>query len=138
MLYIISILAGVLGALVSWAAAAMIAASTGFVVLGLKTLMVVRLPAEVAISKGATLFLVASSPTRWTLVCSMYVPFFVARIYAELLRRQGKKREALEWLRGIYPGLPKRGSGAPEWMVEAASAEVVEARIKELERELGE
>jgi len=33
-------------------------------------------------------------------------PYYAARIYAELLEKQGRTREALDWLRQILPGLP--------------------------------
>ncbi|MDB6170465.1 MAG: hypothetical protein JWM88_3329 [Verrucomicrobia bacterium] len=56
-------------------------------------------------------------------------PFFAARVYAELLRRLGRKREALEWLVQLHPRLP---ANEP-----AADAEVVLARIRALEEELG-
>src|SRR6478736_5264644 len=52
-------------------------------------------------------------------------PYFVARIYAELLRDLGRPDEALAWLRQILPGLP---TGDP-----AAARAVVEQRIKALE-----
>lgn len=55
-------------------------------------------------------------------------PPCAARIYAELLRRQGRRAEAYAWLRRLHPTLPP---GDPE-----AMAEVVLARIRELETEL--
>ena len=56
-------------------------------------------------------------------------PHYAARVYAELLRRQGRPAEAYAWLRRIHPALPP---GDPEAMPEA-----VLARIRELETELG-
>ena len=56
-------------------------------------------------------------------------PFYVARLYAELLRRQGRTAEALAWLVRLHPTLPANDEGA--------AREVVLARIRELERELG-
>ncbi|HTO02050.1 MAG TPA: hypothetical protein VL069_00040, partial [Opitutus sp.] len=55
-------------------------------------------------------------------------PYFSARIYAELLRRLGRKEEALAWLVELYPRLPVH--------VEAAAADVVLGRIHQLEDEL--
>lgn len=56
-------------------------------------------------------------------------PFYAARIHAELLRRLGRKQEALAWLKQLYPTLPP--------LEEAAAAPLVHSRIVELERELG-
>lgn len=56
-------------------------------------------------------------------------PFYAARMHAELLRRAGRKAEALAWLVELHPTLPRDDEGARE--------EVVLARIRELERELG-
>lgn len=56
-------------------------------------------------------------------------PYYTARLRAEVLRRAGRKREALEWLVQLHPGLPPGDSGA--------AADVVLERIRELERELG-
>ncbi|MBL9201947.1 MAG: hypothetical protein JNL39_15660 [Opitutaceae bacterium] len=56
-------------------------------------------------------------------------PYFTARLHAELLRRAGKKREALDWLMKLHPTLPADD--------EAAAAPVVLTRIRELEKELG-
>ncbi|HVU24260.1 MAG TPA: hypothetical protein VHE13_09060 [Opitutus sp.] len=56
-------------------------------------------------------------------------PYFCARLHAELLRRLGRKTEALAWLARLHPRLPPDD--------EAAEANVVLARIRELERELG-
>ncbi len=55
-------------------------------------------------------------------------PPCAARVYAELLRRQGRPTEAYAWLRRLHPTLPP---GDPE-----AMSEVVLARILELETEL--
>ena len=55
-------------------------------------------------------------------------PYYPARLHAELLRRLGRKAEALAWLVQLYPRLPKQ--------VEAAAAGLVLARIRILEAEL--
>lgn len=52
-------------------------------------------------------------------------PYYAARIHAELLRRLGRPQAALDWLRGILPGLPPDDP--------AARREVVVERIKGLE-----
>ena len=56
-------------------------------------------------------------------------PYYAARLHAELLRRLGRKAEALAWLVKLHPQLPAGD--------EAAGADLVLARIRELERELG-
>ena len=56
-------------------------------------------------------------------------PFFAARLHAELLRRMGAKDAALAWLVNLHPRLPAGD--------EAAGAELVLARIRALELELG-
>ncbi len=56
-------------------------------------------------------------------------PYFAARIHAELLRRLGRKEEALAFLTHLLPTLPARD--------DAAAVEVVRARIAALRRELG-
>lgn len=56
-------------------------------------------------------------------------PYYAGRLYAELLRRIGHKAEAYAWLRKLHPLLPEND--------EAAGAEIVLGRIRELERELG-
>lgn len=56
-------------------------------------------------------------------------PYFVARLHAEVLRRAGRKAEALAWLVRLHPTLPAGDDGA--------AADVVLSRIRELERELG-
>ena len=56
-------------------------------------------------------------------------PYYAARLYAEVLRRLGRKAEALAWLVKLHPTLP-RGD-------ERAGEELVLARIRDLERELG-
>ncbi len=56
-------------------------------------------------------------------------PYFAARLHAELLRRLGRKAAALAWLARLHPTLPARD--------EAAGADLVLARIRALERELG-
>lgn len=56
-------------------------------------------------------------------------PHYVARLHAEVLRRAGRKAEALDWLVRLHPGLPAGNPGA--------AADVVLGRIRELERDLG-
>lgn len=56
-------------------------------------------------------------------------PYYAARLHAEMLRRGGRPREALEWLKKLHPTLPAED--------EAAAADVVLGRMRELERELG-
>jgi tetratricopeptide (TPR) repeat protein len=56
-------------------------------------------------------------------------PYYAARLHAEMLRRAGRKAEALAWLERLYPELPRDD--------ESAAAPVVLARIRELEQELG-
>ena len=56
-------------------------------------------------------------------------PYYAARLHAELLRRNGHPAEALAWLVQLHPSLPPGD--------EAAAAEVVLDRIRELERQLG-
>jgi hypothetical protein len=56
-------------------------------------------------------------------------PFFAARLHGELLRRMGRKAEALAWLKELHPKLPPGD--------DAAAADVVLGRIRDLERELG-
>lgn len=56
-------------------------------------------------------------------------PYYAARLHAELLRREGRKAEALAWLVRLHPRLPPGD--------EAAAADVVLGRIRDLERELG-
>lgn len=55
-------------------------------------------------------------------------PYYVARLYAEMLRRTGRKAEALAWLVRLHPTLPASD--------EAAGAAIVLGRIRDLEREL--
>ncbi len=55
-------------------------------------------------------------------------PHCAARIYAELLRRQGRNAEALAWLRRLHPTLSDRDPDA--------MGAIVLARIRELERTL--
>lgn len=55
-------------------------------------------------------------------------PYHAGRVYAELLRRLGRRAEALDWLKAWHPHLPRN--------LEAAAAEVVLARIRLLESEL--
>ena len=56
-------------------------------------------------------------------------PYYVARLRAEVLRRAGRRSEALEWLVRLHPMLPAADEGA--------AADVVLGRIRDLERELG-
>jgi hypothetical protein len=58
-----------------------------------------------------------------------HAPYFAARLHAEMLRRLGRNAEALAWLEQLHPQLP-RGN-------EAAGADVVLARIRALEAQLG-
>jgi len=60
---------------------------------------------------------------------SPHAPYYAARLHAEMLRRAGRKAEALAWLIQLHPTLPRDN--------EAAAADVVLGRIRELERELG-
>ena len=55
-------------------------------------------------------------------------PYYAARIYAELLRRLDRNAEAYEFLKKLYPTLPKND--------DMAQAPVVLGRIRELEDEL--
>jgi hypothetical protein len=57
-------------------------------------------------------------------------PFYAARVYAELLRRQGRERAAYDWLVALHPKLP------PERENPYAMADTVLARIRELEERL--
>lgn len=75
-------------------------------------------------------------------------PYFAARVGAELLRREGRAREARAWLIAVLPTLPREtlppegvlaGSATDRrWRraVEEARAEEVEARIHALSREI--
>lgn len=54
-------------------------------------------------------------------------PLYAGRLHGELLRRMGRKAEALAWLRQFYPTLPQGDDGTS----------LVAERIKDLERELG-
>ena len=56
-------------------------------------------------------------------------PYHAGRVHAELLRRLGRHAEALDWLKSWHPQLPKN--------VTAAAADLVLARIRTLESELG-
>ena len=55
-------------------------------------------------------------------------PFYAARIYAELLKRLGRPREAYVWLCQLHPTLPPREK--------AAEAPIVLCRIRDLEKTL--
>jgi hypothetical protein len=55
-------------------------------------------------------------------------PYYAGRIYGELLRRMGRKREAYNWLCRLHPKLPVDDR--------EAMPEVVMSRIRELERDL--
>jgi hypothetical protein len=67
-------------------------------------------------------------------------PYYVARIYGELLRRQGRNAEAYAWLKQLYPTLPRIIEGATTQPsaqeLEMGMAPVVLERIRELEKEL--
>lgn len=56
-------------------------------------------------------------------------PFYAARLYGELLRKLGRPRDAYAWLTQLHPTLPAND--------EAAAADIVLERIRELERVLG-
>lgn len=56
-------------------------------------------------------------------------PYYAARLHAEMLRRIGRKAEALIWLVRLHPQLPPTE--------ESAGADLVLTRIRGLERELG-
>lgn len=53
-------------------------------------------------------------------------PDYAARLHAELLKRLGRKKEALDWLVALHPRLPP----------EDETTEIVLGRIRDLEREL--
>jgi hypothetical protein len=55
-------------------------------------------------------------------------PYYVARVYAELLRRLGRNQEAYDYLRRLYPTLPAN--------VPAATKDIVWERLRELENTL--
>ena len=55
-------------------------------------------------------------------------PYYAARLHAELLRRLGRKADALAWLVKLHPQLPPGD--------ESACADLVLSRIRDLEREL--
>lgn len=55
-------------------------------------------------------------------------PYYAARVYAELLRRQGRERSALDWLVALHPTLPPENPYA-------MAADVL-ARIRALEEKL--
>jgi hypothetical protein len=55
-------------------------------------------------------------------------PYYAARLHAEVLRRAGRRAEALAWLIRLHPELPPGE--------EAAAAGLVLERIRQLEREL--
>ncbi len=75
-------------------------------------------------------------------------PYYVARIYGELLRRQGRNAEAYAWLKQLYPTLPKEAKDSASGRqptakpqpsaaeIEMAMAPVVLERIREIEKEL--
>jgi tetratricopeptide (TPR) repeat protein len=56
-------------------------------------------------------------------------PYYAPRIYAELLRKLGRKQEAYDYLLKLLPTLPLNDSYAMAW--------VVHDRIRELEEEMG-
>lgn len=55
-------------------------------------------------------------------------PYYAARLHAELLRRLGRRTEALAWLVKLHPQLPPGD--------DSACADLVLARIRDLERAL--
>jgi hypothetical protein len=57
-----------------------------------------------------------------------HAPYSAARLHAEMLKRLGRKAEALDWLVRLHPQLPPDD--------ESACADLVLARIRDLEREL--
>lgn len=57
-------------------------------------------------------------------------PYYAARVYAELLRRQGRERAAHEWLVALHPRLPSEAENP------YAMADTVLARIRALEEKL--
>ncbi len=57
-------------------------------------------------------------------------PYYAARVYAELLRRQGRDRAAYDWLLALHPTLPSEAEN-PFGM-----ADTVLGRIRELEEKL--
>ncbi len=57
------------------------------------------------------------------------VPFYIGRLYAELLRKAGQTEKAYQWLILLHPTLPKGNI----W----AMPDVVLGKIRELEEELG-
>ena len=44
-------------------------------------------------------------------------PYFLARVYAEILAKYGHVREAYDYLRGVYPTLPLKSPAAAKGMV---------------------
>lgn len=58
-----------------------------------------------------------------------HAPYYAARLHAEMLRRLGRRADALAWLVQLHPQLPRDD--------ESAGAEVVLARIRTLEAQLG-
>lgn len=57
-----------------------------------------------------------------------HAPYYAARLHAEMLRRAGRKVDALAWLVQLHPQLPRAD--------EATGADLVLGRIRDLEREL--
>lgn len=57
-------------------------------------------------------------------------PFYAARLYAELLRRQGRERAAYDWLVALHPTLPSEEENP------YGQADTVLARIRDLEEKL--
>lgn len=58
-----------------------------------------------------------------------HAPYYAARLHAEMLRRLGRNAEALAWLIQLHPQLPPTD--------DAAAADLVLERIRDLERKLG-
>jgi hypothetical protein len=71
-----------------------------------------------------------SSAAKWyqTAAGMPDAPYYAARIYGELLRRLGRKREAYVWLCRLHPNLPVDNPDA--------MSKVVLGRIRELEKDL--
>ncbi len=71
-----------------------------------------------------------ATASRYSLRASKHpdAPYYAARIYAELLRRLDRKRDAYDFLKTLHPTLPQND--------DMAQASVVLDRIRELEGEL--
>lgn len=71
----------------------------------------------------------APNAAKWFLKASEQkdAPYFAARIYGELLRKQGKNEEAYEFLKNLYNELPN---------IHFAQKDIILERIRELESTL--